>query len=63
MERLLPNYGSYWEVGIPAPGLMSGQVAVSRVEWMLGSVIVPAKWSKRASNVSVRKKVLVKSCG
>ena len=27
-----PNSGSYWEVGAPAPGLMSVQVAVSRVD-------------------------------
>ena len=47
--------------GFPAPGLMSGQVAVSRVDQVLGSVIVPECRSKRASNVSVRKKVLVKS--
>ena len=39
---------------------MSGQVAVSRVDRILGSVIVPENRSKRASNVSVRKKVLVK---
>ena len=37
--------------GFPAPGLMSGQAAVSREDRMLGSVIVPENRSKRASNV------------